>query len=96
MKPIKFRRAYAQARLNLPLDDDSAESIAAVTAAKNRRKHDGINDSFAFLLDLKGGIKEREKPRKRVKTRYDVDLPDEGVYRRETGASLPDLWADFE
>lgn len=94
MQSIKFRRAYAQARLNLPLDDDSIESIAAVAAAKNRRKPDGINDRFAFLLDLKGGIKEREKPRKRVKTRYDVDVPDEGVYRRKACAALPDLWAD--
>lgn len=93
MRSLKFRRAYAQARLNLPLDD-SAESIAAVIAARDRRKPDGINDRFAFLLDIKGGIKEREKPRKRVKTRYSVDLPDEGVYRRETRATLPDLWAD--
>ena len=94
MKPLKFRRAYAQARLNIPLDDDSIESIAAVIAARDRRKSDGINDRFAFLLDLKGGIKEREKPRKRIKARYDVDVPDEGVYRRKTCAALPDLWAD--
>lgn len=94
MRSLKFRRAYTQARLNLPLDDDSIENIAAALAAKNRRKSDGINDRFAFLLDLKGGLKEREKPRKRVKTRYDVDVPDEGVYRREAGAALPDLWAD--
>lgn len=94
MRSLKFRRAYAQARLNIPLDDDSVESIAAVTAAKNRRKSDGINDRFAFLLDHKGGIREREKPRKRAKARYNVDLPEEGVYRRSSGATLPDLWAD--
>lgn len=43
MCSIQFRRAYACARLNLPLSDDLA-SIAAIIAAQDRRKRDGIND----------------------------------------------------
>lgn len=96
MKPAKFRRAYAQARLNLPLDDYSIESIAAVIAAQDRRKRDGINDRFTFLLDLKGGIKERPQRRRKASDNWKCDYQDENVFvRREKVATMPDIFADY-
>ena len=95
MKTIKYRRAYAQARLNLPLDDDSIESIAATIAAQDRRKRDCINDRFTFLLDLKGGIKERPQRRRKASDNWKCSYEDENVFvRREKVATMPDLWAD--